>query len=116
MTDTEELRRLLDERGVEYETDDTQVSEKDWYYVTYVKEGYGRTWVYVEPPDCDLLISYNHDLTPQQAIDATLGRGECKIVEDEDTGFLCCSECGAIQPEDYTVYYCWCCGAKVVDA
>jgi hypothetical protein len=33
-------------------------------------------------------------------------------VEDEH-GFLTCSECGAMQPEDYTVYYCWYCGCKV---
>ena len=36
----------------------------------------------------------------------------CHIVEDEDTSFLTCSECGAIQPEDYTTYFCWCCGAR----
>jgi hypothetical protein len=37
----------------------------------------------------------------------------CHLVEDEDTGFLTCSECGAIQPEDYTVYHCWGCGARI---
>ena len=40
----------------------------------------------------------------------------CHIKEDADTGcFLVCSECGAIQPEEWTVYYCWNCGAKVVE-
>ena len=38
----------------------------------------------------------------------------CKVEEYENTGIPVCSECGAIQPEDYTVYYCWCCGRKVV--
>lgn len=38
---------------------------------------------------------------------------KCHIVEDEDTGILTCSECGAVQPEDYTVYWCWCCGARI---
>lgn len=52
---------------------------------------------------------------PSQAIAATLGAGTCHEVEDEDTGFICCSECGAIHDESYTGYYCWCCGAKVVD-
>jgi len=35
-------------------------------------------------------------------------------IKEDETGFLVCSECGAIQPEEWTVYYCWCCGAKVV--
>ena len=40
----------------------------------------------------------------------------CRIKEDADTGcFLTCSECGAIQPEEWTVYYCWSCGARVVE-
>ena len=38
----------------------------------------------------------------------------CHIKEYEDAPYLVCSECGAVQPEDYTVYYCWCCGAKVI--
>lgn len=37
----------------------------------------------------------------------------CRIKEDE-TGFLVCSECGAVQPEEWMVYYCWSCGARVV--
>lgn len=37
----------------------------------------------------------------------------CVIKEYEDTGILVCSECGAMQPDDHTVYYCWCCGRKV---
>ena len=45
---------------------------------------------------------------------ATLGAGTCHEVEDEDTGFIVCSECGAVHDEDYTNYYCWCCGRKVV--
>ena len=45
-------------------------------------------------------------------LDAICGRRKCRVVEDE-FGHLTCSECGAMQPEDYTVYYCWYCGAKV---
>lgn len=37
-----------------------------------------------------------------------------KVVEDE-FGYLLCSECGAIQPEEYETYYCWNCGARLVD-
>ena len=38
----------------------------------------------------------------------------CGINEYEHTGIPVCSECGAVQPDDHTVYYCWCCGRKVV--
>lgn len=38
----------------------------------------------------------------------------CRIVEYDEAPFPVCSECGAVQPDDYTVYYCWNCGAKVV--
>lgn len=116
MTETEVLRRLLDERGVEYETDDTQVDGNGTMYrVTYVKEGYGRTWVYEEPPKCGLLVSYDHDLGAEDAIAATLGAGTCKLTLYEDTGITVCSECGAVQPDDWTVYYCWSCGRRVVE-
>jgi hypothetical protein len=59
---------------------------------------------------------YSHTITPEQAIAATLGRGTCKLTLYEDTGITVCSECGAVQPDDWTVYYCWSCGRKVVDA
>lgn len=38
----------------------------------------------------------------------------CKVEEYEDTGIPVCSGCGAVQPDDHTVYYCWCCGRKVI--
>lgn len=40
--------------------------------------------------------------------------GTCHEVEDDDTGFIVCSECGAVHDDSYTNYYCWCCGRKVV--
>ena len=79
---TERLRALLDERGVEYDVDDTQVDGNGTMYrVTYVKEGYARTWVYEEPPDCALLVSYNHDLGAEDAIAVTLGSCKCSNSE-----------------------------------
>ena len=125
MTATEKLRQLLDERGVEYDVDDTQVDGNGTMYrVTYVKEGYGRTWVYEEPPDCALLVSYNHDLGAEDAIDATLGRGTCRNVGYyiDGTRFKC-SACGyngwvkwASDGMDRVPHYCPSCGAEVVDA
>lgn len=73
MSATDELRRILDERGIEYETDDAQVSETEWYYVTKLRDGYRDRWTYEEPPDCDLLVSYQYDLGAEDAIAATLG-------------------------------------------
>jgi len=99
MSKTEKLRRMLDERGVEYETDDTQVDGNGTMYrVTYVKEGYGRTWVYEEPPECGLLVSYAHDLGAKDAIAATLGAGTCHDLAEtpayRDKTEFKCSECG----------------------
>lgn len=116
MTATDELRRLLDERGVEYETDDTQIDGNGTMYrVTYVKEGYGRTWVYEEPPDCGLLVSYNYDLGAEDAVEATLGRGECRMETEESCqNWMSCSECHADYYNDQPINYCPNCGRKVV--
>lgn len=84
MTATDELRRMLDERGIEYETDDAQVSETEWYYVTKLRDGYRDRWTYEEPPDCDLLVSYQYDLGAKDAIAATVGSDER---ESYDAGF-----------------------------
>ena len=39
----------------------------------------------------------------------------CYRDEYEAAPFSVCSECGAVLPDDCTVYYCWSCGAKVVE-
>lgn len=114
MSATDELRRLLDERGVEWSNghgDCDGTAGTLW-------DGIGGRWyaggltgvcgnrLYLETPA---------DRTPEQAIATTLGRGTCHFEEYERTGIYVCSECGATAPEDFTVYYCWCCGAKVVE-
>lgn len=55
--------------------------------------------------------------TVAEAIAAWNKRAErtCRLAEYNEAPFLVCSECGAVQPDDFTVYYCWNCGAKVVD-
>ena len=87
MTATDELRRLLDERGVEWAastlTDPpitlwgTQEPDGHWPY-KYWEYGDGSASFMADP------------VTPQQAIDATLGRGTCHMdlvgyTEREDT-------------------------------
>lgn len=104
MTATDELRRMLDERGVEH-YDGTKstlwLKDEHGYRASADELTSGRLSVHIW---CD---------TPAQAIAATLGAGTCHEVEDEDTGFIVCSECGAVHDKDYTSYYCWCCGRRI---
>ena len=39
----------------------------------------------------------------------------CRIEKYDELPYRVCSACGAVQPEDYTVYYCWSCGSKVLE-
>lgn len=107
MSGTDELRRLLDELGVEWSDDSSIYGTRRTVWTAN-----GVTYVAAEVSGRLKVSGY---LTPEQAVEATLGRGTCRQIETEE-GFIVCSECGAPQPEDYTVYYCWCCGRKVVDA
>lgn len=115
MTATDELRRLLDERGVEWwnETDpepqSITMARTDEQLIEYHENANGSTGYHI----------FNmRDLTPEQAVEATLGRGTCK-----DTGRYCftCSECGWTANEPHHIlggfwpYYCPNCGRKVVD-
>lgn len=111
MSATEELRALLDERGVEYRWDNGIVT---WYAggVMY------NAWRY----DNERLTMSVCYLNPAQAIVATLGRGTCKLSRGTSglmhvtTGH--CSECGAEvvkgTKDGYRSRYCQWCGAKVV--
>lgn len=67
MTATDELRRLLDERGV---------AHSDHYLSTTWRDGHGIRHLAGEPmADGSLVVDM---LTPEQAIAATLGGGECE--------------------------------------
>ena len=121
MTATDELRRLLDERGVEYETvtesigiehviwHPNEMSRWDW------DEEFGTSWI----------SGYQSGVSPEQAIDATLGRGTCEVIGFDDgydegldgewfalapaTWFLSCDhEAHGRRPS-----YCPVCGRKV---
>lgn len=99
MTATDELRRMLDERGVEWD----ELSNEDGDRITRWKDANGR---YVSALDCGetrYLADFYWGPTPQQAIEATLGdtdataerRGDAGTCRDEgDPGDFCCSECG----------------------
>ena len=106
MNATDELRRLLDERGVEY-----TVVPEDMYSREYIKIGN----IEILTNDRGEVAVYY--LTPEQAVEATLGRGTCRMTEQDDRfGWWECSECGGILPAPDIINYCPNCGRKVVDA
>lgn len=111
MSATDELRRLLDERGVEWVASgtDTCWSSAGGYPM--------RAWETTNGTHMRVA-----DLTPEQAVDATLGRGTCHAVfevdamsEDERVGEYVCSECGETFNDGHGEFphYCPECGRKV---
>ena len=114
MSATEVLRRMLDERGVEYETYIEQPTGFEHVKWNFNEHGsadfnleFGEPW----------LTMYGVISGPEQAIAATLGTGTCHNVWDvELTGRLRfqCSECGAVSLE-ITPRFCPVCGKKVVE-
>lgn len=120
MTATDELRALLDERGVEWEDMSAL--------------GFLATLWHGEDAACTALegaddiphgkVSVQACLTPEQAVEATLGRGTCHAVfevdamsEDERIGEFVCSECGETfgDVRDQRPNYCPGCGRRVVE-
>ena len=104
MNATDELRALLDERGVEhYDGVERTLWLKD-------EHGYRAS--------ADELTSGRMSVhmwckTPEQAVEATLGRGEC-----HDTGVYVsafeCSACGEVYEMHRDPDYCPGCGARVI--
>ena len=92
MTATDELRRLLDERGVEYVAAEDGHTQHTWWSDGDHEIGASNSG--------KRLAVYN--LTPAQAIAATLGAGTChaiisdNLTESEGMGdaWADCSECG----------------------
>ena len=111
MTATDELRRMLDERGVEWWQ---SANTLGCIFTRWHSPLFGDEVCAMENGE-EGLVLFDHFLTPEQAIAATLGAGTCKLTLYEDTGITVCSECGAVQPDDWTVYYCWSCGRRVVE-
>ena len=111
---TDELRRLLDERGVEHEStewiDGVTVSWQDGDGTAYC----ARDSLSIGGPTGTLDV---YRLTPEQAIDATLGRGTCENTEQLPLAWsFTCSECGVHSiTEGERFNYCPNCGRKVVE-
>lgn len=110
MTATEELRHLLDERGVEYKVRD--MFGKHVFHWGEPLHGAmftdGGEWT-------ELVVE---NATPQQAIDATLGRGTCQLEINTSMTAVVCDKCNYPMPCGTVlteVRYCPNCGRKVVD-
>ena len=103
MTATDELRRMLDERGARW----TACSKAAIDNQTFCR---GHTYTEFQ---AGLMVS---DLTPEQAIEATLGRGTCKSVDKTDPAvWFVCSECGYGRDGiEFVPRYCPNCGRRVV--
>ena len=103
MTATEELRRLLDERGVEH---------LDGIIMTYTDDA---DYMPSASNTFDVTL---YNLTPEQAIDATLGRGTTTRTGKHRTKYgrriPVCERCG-YGIGDMRWNYCPSCGAEVVD-
>ena len=118
----EELRRLLDERGVECEATLDSLT-------TWATGSDTARWCADELiNDRFDLYAYNVDedvsgLTPEQAVEATLGRGTCHVERHGSLAnwldMVCwsCSECGFgwhHSVNDKQFHYCPNCGRRVV--
>lgn len=89
MTATDELRKLLNERGVEHSD-----FASAYRLSTRWQDNSRRVIEHQLRKDADIGdMGIVRNLTPEQAIEATLGRGECKNVSDPPEGFYC-SSCG----------------------
>ena len=124
MTATDELRRLLDERGVEWEacrvpTLRSELAATFWYD----RDGNPRSAVEGADDVPDGMLSVQANLTPEQAIEATLGRGTCHsdnnppLLYDDPFRVFRCSECHhkVDLRRNPKPNYCPNCGRKVVD-
>lgn len=115
MTATEELRRLLNERRVEW-TNPNSILRDDM--TSWVANGFD--YDAFEVPDGTLVLSAAHqdDLTPEQAIAATLGSGTCKLDDFADVPFSVDYEIEGYDMDsgrDYaTLAECSACGAYII--
>lgn len=93
MTATDELRRLLDERRVEWGNVRNDGSESEylteWQFDDYESRAIAVEWAVGSGLSVEIR---RYRLTPEQAIAATLGAGTCRY-ELKDGRFVC-SNCG----------------------
>lgn len=120
MTATDELRRILDERGVEWWQ---SVNMLGCVFTRWYSPLFSDEVVAMENGDGELEL-FSHLMTPEQAIEATLGRGTCRLESMHGytdpyvaTRYVVELSCHTLDdwPESEPPAYCPWCGAKVVD-
>lgn len=123
MTATEELRRMLDERGVEWRRTPHYSSESIDNETVF--RGEGIEWIANDHLNGHIgLRALRYEVTPEQAVEATLRRETCRMtrVENEERilcGWVECSECGPVYPPaakaiQDAIRFCPYCGRRVV--
>ena len=112
MSATDELRRLLDERGVEWTANDGEhVKETCWPYMGELTAAFAEYDNGTTRFACDTWC-----FTPEQAIAATLGAGTCEMEYVSDFMSWHCKACDQMDmaPRNPKPRYCKWCGRKVV--
>lgn len=117
MSATDELRRLLDERGVEWMPSAWSARDETFYKV-------GNTgFLATEMSGGRMKVCIEGYVVPEQAVEATLGTGTCNRVREYfgrsgKSYREVCSECHHIIYDGWQdkPRYCPFCGRKVVDA
>lgn len=91
MTAIKELLRMLDERGVDYYYPHNYGGMVKWSdgVLTY----HAANAFPCNDPTGKRLVMHVTYPTPEQAIEATLGRGTCKLTMNGTNGCFGCSEC-----------------------
>ena len=111
MTATDELRKMLDERGVKW--------WEGWYKGSTLYDGANGIRYVADTALGELFIRNVLPITPEQAVEATLGRGTCREAKIERY-WRGCGECGYIWEYMYGIGKCesprFCpnCGRRVV--
>ena len=114
MTATDELRRLLDERGVEWWQ---SANTLGYIFTRWHSPIFGDEVVAMENGE-EGLVLFDHFVTPEQAVAATLGPGTCREVKI-DRYWRGCGECGYVWEFMYGIdkcerpRYCPNCGRRV---
>ena len=118
MTATDELRALLGARGVEWGNVRSDGSESDHLTEWQFDDNKGRAVATDLTAGNGLSVeTHRYSLTPAQAVEATLGRGECHMERESGSDRLWyCDACGAYHEHasEYPWEYCPRCGRKVV--
>lgn len=124
MNATDELRRMLDERGAEWGNVRNDGSESDYLTEWQFEDNQGKAIATEWAVGSGLSVEiHRYHLTPEQAIAATLGAGTCQQEEggwstegDHARVWLTCGHDCMVETVADLPNFCPICGAKVVDA